>query len=146
METVIIRALIHQQTLDAELDDHRTRNENLIIQRRKDIFAVNELMERLRNRNESRNVIQANKVIAKDLSYAVALKGTNFITKSNTSKPDTQTTTQSKDAPLPTDNGNSNEKPFGVMDAVFEIRKLSADYPFILELGKQLRRPSEKTG
>ncbi|GFQ96918.1 hypothetical protein TNCT_254561 [Trichonephila clavata] len=48
METVIIRALIHQQTLDAELDDHRTRNENLIIQRRKDIFAVNELMERLR--------------------------------------------------------------------------------------------------
>ncbi|GFQ96920.1 hypothetical protein TNCT_254571 [Trichonephila clavata] len=100
----------------------------------------------IQNRNESRNVIQANKVIAKDLSYAVALKGTNFITKSNTSKPDTQTTTQSQDTPLPTDNGNSNEKPFGVMDAVFEIRKLSADYPFILELGKQLRRPREKTG
>ncbi|GFR12279.1 hypothetical protein TNCT_484711 [Trichonephila clavata] len=35
----------------------------------------------IQNRNENRNVIQANKVITKDLSYADALKGTNPITK-----------------------------------------------------------------
>ncbi|GFR17888.1 hypothetical protein TNCT_111731 [Trichonephila clavata] len=32
------------------------------------------------------------------------------------------------------------------MDAVFEIKKLFADYPFLLELGKQLRAVREKTG
>ncbi|GFQ78294.1 hypothetical protein TNCT_477761 [Trichonephila clavata] len=77
----------------------------------------------IQNRNENRNVIQANKVVAKDLSYADALKGTNSITKSNTSKPNEQITspTQSQNTPLPTANEYSNEKPFGVMDAVFEI-------------------------
>ncbi|GFQ74283.1 nucleic-acid-binding protein from transposon X-element [Trichonephila clavata] len=102
----------------------------------------------IQNRNENRNVIQANKVVAKASSYADALKGTNSITKPNTSKPDAQITTptQSQDTPLPTANENSNEKPFGVMDAVFKIRKLFADYPFLLELGKQLRRPREKIG
>ncbi|GFR07645.1 hypothetical protein TNCT_77051 [Trichonephila clavata] len=100
----------------------------------------------IQNRNENRNVIQGNKVATKDMSYVDALKGTNSITKSNTSKPDAQITTptQSQDTPLPTANENSNEKPIGVMDGVFEIRKLFADYPFLLELGKQLRATKGK--
>ncbi|GFQ97010.1 hypothetical protein TNCT_548331 [Trichonephila clavata] len=103
--------------------------------------------DQVQNKNEDRNLFQADKVTAKDLSYANALKGTISVTKPNTSQPDTQTTTQSQNSSHPTTNENDNEKPFGIMDAVFEIKKLFADYPFLLELGKQLReRPREKIG
>ncbi|GFR13660.1 hypothetical protein TNCT_131321 [Trichonephila clavata] len=100
--------------------------------------------DQVQNKNENRNLFQADKVTAKDLSYANALKGTISVTKPNISQPDTQTTTQSQYSPHSTTNENDNEKPFGIMDAVFEIKKLFADYPFLLELGKQLRAAKGK--
>ncbi|GFQ68285.1 hypothetical protein TNCT_456861 [Trichonephila clavata] len=82
--------------------------------------------------------------MVKDFSYADALQGTNLIPKQTTSQSDTQTTTQSQNSPHPTANESTNEKPFGIMDAVSEIKKLFADYPFLLELGKQLRAAKGK--
>ncbi|GFR01544.1 hypothetical protein TNCT_348541 [Trichonephila clavata] len=74
-----------------------------------------------------------------------ALKGTKLNLQS---KPDTHRATpvQSVDTPPSTDNDNDNctEKPFGVIDSVLEIRKLFADSPFLLELGKQLKAAKGK--
>ncbi|GFR13326.1 hypothetical protein TNCT_637501 [Trichonephila clavata] len=84
----------------------------------------------------------------KEFSYADALKGTKLNLKSNASKPDThrETPALSVDTTHSIDNDNDNcsDKPFGVMDAVLEIRKLFADYPLLLELGKQLRASKDK--
>ncbi|GFR16652.1 hypothetical protein TNCT_469421 [Trichonephila clavata] len=34
---------------------------------------------------------------------------------------------------------NNDGKPFGFIDAIIEIRQLFADYPFLMDLGRQLR-------
>ncbi|GFR08490.1 hypothetical protein TNCT_651391 [Trichonephila clavata] len=93
--------------------------------------------EKAQNPNENKNTFPANKDAVKDFSYATALQGKNS-THNQTPQSNTQTT-QNQNYPHPTDTENSNERPFGIMDAVFEIKKLFADYPFLLELGKQLR-------
>ncbi|GFR27480.1 hypothetical protein TNCT_60171 [Trichonephila clavata] len=102
--------------------------------------------EPLKNRNQTEinENTQVNNDIRKEFSYADALKGTKLNKKSNASKPDTQKATpaQSEDTPHSineNDKDNCNGKPFGIMDTVREIRELFADYPFLSELGKQLR-------
>ncbi|GFR11186.1 hypothetical protein TNCT_514591 [Trichonephila clavata] len=79
--------------------------------------------EKAQNPNGKKNTFQANKVAVKDFSYANALQGKNSTHNQTTSQSDTQTTTQNQNSPHPTDTENTNEKPFGIMDAVFEIKK-----------------------
>ncbi|GFY56637.1 hypothetical protein TNIN_470421 [Trichonephila inaurata madagascariensis] len=57
--------------------------------------------------------------------------------ESDDSKPEA-TPIPPKEKRLPKSTTNDNE-PFGFMDAILELKKFFADYPSLLELGRQLR-------
>ncbi|GFU10339.1 transposable element Tcb1 transposase [Trichonephila clavipes] len=86
--------------------------------------------ETIRNRNTSTETNKTLKKVTPNLSFAAALSGAS--NKNNT--PGTSATTEE----TPSINEKNNEKDFGFKDVINELRRFFLDYPFLLEMDRNV--------
>ncbi|GFR25850.1 nucleic-acid-binding protein from transposon X-element [Trichonephila clavata] len=99
------------------------------------------------NKNLNTTAVNDHKIITSaqtrnNLSYANVIKGPQQMAPLDTSKsvpsrPETLVPREAENKNKKTD--NNEEKPFGFIDTIIEIRQLFAEYPFLMDLGRQLR-------
>ncbi|GFS92115.1 putative RNA-directed DNA polymerase from transposon X-element [Trichonephila clavipes] len=103
-----------------------------------------------RNKNIARNKIQNPATVKENLSFANVLKGDHQMAlrldapSPANSEPEAAATPREKSQPPRPSNTNKqsqskDDKAFGFMDAILELKKFFSDYPSLLELGRQLR-------
>ncbi|GFX29395.1 probable RNA-directed DNA polymerase from transposon BS [Trichonephila clavipes] len=109
-----------------------------------------------RNKNITRNKIPNPATVKENLSFANVLKGDHQMAprldapSPANSEPEAAAAPREKSQPPRSSNANQqskDDKAFGFMDAILELKKFFSDYPSLLELGRQLRNAqgTEKT-
>ncbi|GFS89335.1 hypothetical protein TNCV_3400031 [Trichonephila clavipes] len=103
-----------------------------------------------RNKNIARNKIQNPATVKENLSFANVLKCDHQMAprldapSPANSEPEAAEAPREKSQPPRSSNANQksqskDDKAFGFMDAILELKKFFSDYPSLLELGRQLR-------